>query len=103
MSLSGCSTASYLVHLSLGQMRALLDRERLTDERIAALPDAERRGLDSLRRAQAFGASLGLASSTSYAHLIDRDNETAVRVVTAAPADKLEPVSWWFPIVGRIT
>jgi predicted aminopeptidase len=84
-------------------MRYLLDRERLTDERIATLPATERHGLDTMRRAQDFGISLGLASSKSYEHVIARDEETAVRVVTAAPADRLEPVSWWFPIVGRIT
>jgi len=84
-------------------MRYLLDRERLTEARVAALPDAERRGLDTLRRAQAFGESLGLAASTSYRHVIDRDSDNAVRVVTAAPADRLEPITWWFPVTGRIS
>ncbi len=101
--LPGCSTASYLVHVSLGQMHYLLDRERLTDARIAALPGAEQRGLDVVRRAQAFGEHLGLTASTSYRHLIERDSESAVQVVTAAPPDRLEAITWWFPITGRIS
>jgi len=104
LSLPGCNnTASYLVHVSLGQMRHLLDREPLTDARIAALPEAEQRGLETVRRAQAFGERLGLAASTSYRHVIDRDSRSAVQVVTAAPADRLEPITWWFPVTGRIS
>lgn len=87
----------------MGQLHYLLDRERLTEERVDALPEAERRGLETLRRAQSYGESLGLAASTSYRHVIDRDTRSAVRVITAAPADRLEPLSWWFPIVGNIT
>ncbi len=91
------------MHVSIGQLHYLLDRERLTEERVDALPEAERRGLETLRRAQSYGESLGLAASSSYRHVIDRDTRSAVRVVTASPADRLEPLSWWFPIVGNIT
>jgi predicted aminopeptidase len=97
----GCSVG-YVAHVSLGQMRLLLDRERLTDERIAALSPEERAGLDTLRRARALGESLGLARSTSYRHLVERGPDRAVRVVVAAPPERLEPRTWWFPIVGRI-
>ena len=83
-------------------MRVLLDRERITPERLASLSDEERTGLQLLRRAQTFTESLGLAPSTSYRHLIDRSGRRALRVLTAAPADRLEPVTWWFPIVGRV-
>jgi len=83
-------------------VRLLLDRERLTDERIAALAPEERAGLDTLRRARALGESLGLAHSTSYRHLVERGPDRAVRVVVAAPPERLEPRTWWFPIVGRI-
>lgn len=97
----GCSVG-YVAHVSLGQVRLLLDRERLTDERIAALAPEERAGLDTLRRARALGESLGLAHSTSYRHLVERGPDRAVRVVVAAPPERLEPRTWWFPIVGRI-
>ncbi len=80
----------------------LLDRERITPERLASLSDEERTGLRLLRRAQTFTESLGLVRSTSYRHLIDRSGRGALWVLTAAPADRLEPVTWWFPIVGRV-
>jgi predicted aminopeptidase len=34
---------------------------------------------------------------------VDRDGRGLVQVVTAAPPDRLEPVTWWFPIVGRVS
>ena len=102
ISLSACSTASYLLHVSLGQMRTLLDREVLDAERVARLAPAERTGLETVLAAQAFGRTLGLADSNSYRHVIDRNRDSAVRVVTAAPANRLEPITWWFPIVGRV-
>lgn len=52
--------------------------------------------------ARRFGTRLGLAHSDGYRHLLDRTPEQAVRVVVAAPADRLEPVTWWFPLVGRV-
>ena len=102
LGLAACSSASYLTHLGLGQMSVLLDRERLTQERIAALTPQERSGLEVLQRAQKFAEALGLNPSTSYRHLIDREGRNALSVVTVAPADRLEPLTWWFPIVGRV-
>jgi len=87
----------------MGQLRYLRDREILDEERVERLSERERSGLELLRRAQEFGTSLGLASSHSYRHVVDRDRDSAVRVVVAAPRHRLEAVSWWFPIVGRIT
>jgi predicted aminopeptidase len=86
----------------MGQLRYLRDREVLDAERIELLSEEERRGLELLRRAQDFGTQLGLARSQSYRHVIDRDRDSAVLVVVAAPKHRLEPVTWWFPIVGRI-
>jgi predicted aminopeptidase len=86
----------------MGQLRYLRDREVLDAERVERLSERERSGLELLRRAQDFGTSLGLAGSRSYRHVIDRDRDSAVRVVVAAPRHRIEAVSWWFPIVGRI-
>ena len=103
LSLSACSSVRYLAHLGSGQLRTLLDREKLTPEREGALSEAERAGLQTLRDARAFAESLGLARSTSYRHVIDRSGRGALRVVSAAPPDRLEPVTWWFPISGRVS
>lgn len=80
-----------------------MDRERLTPERVAGLSESERDRLSLLLRAREFGTSIGLAKSKSYRHLIERSEEDAVRVVVAAPTNRLEAVSWWFPLVGHVT
>ncbi len=99
---SACSQVSYVTHVGIGQMRVLRAREALTPERIARLSPEEQGGLATLRQALALGESLGLGHSTSYRHLIERTEDESIRVVVAAPADRLKPVTWWFPIVGRV-
>jgi predicted aminopeptidase len=84
-------------------VRTLLDRRPLTEETLASLSEPERRAVSAIREALRFGASLGLAQTTSYRHLIERGPDGAVQVVVAAPADRLEPVTWWFPVTGRIS
>lgn len=98
-SISGCGSLGYLAHLGLGQARVLLDRETLTPTRIEKLSGAERRGLDWLTRARAHAESLGLSHSTSYRHVIER---SPIHVVVAAPPDRLELATWWFPFAGRV-
>ena len=94
---------SYLLHVGAGQLHLLWSREELTPERIAALEPAERANLAALQRALAFGESQGLEASTSYRSLVETPKEGIVQVVTAAPADKLEALTWWFPIVGSVS
>jgi predicted aminopeptidase len=93
----------YLAQLGAGQLHTLLDRRPLDDATLAQLSESERSAIGELRAALEFGASLGLARTTSYRHLIERGPDGAVQVVVAAPADRLEPVTWWFPVTGRIS
>lgn len=86
----------------MGQMGVLRAREQLTPERVAQLTPQEREGFRTLEQARRYAESLGLGSSTSYRHVIERDEQDAIRVVVAAAPDHLEPVTWWFPIVGRV-
>ncbi len=99
---SACSQVSYVSHVGIGQMRVLRAREPLTPERIAQLSPEEQRGLAALQQALTLAESLGLGHSTSYRHLIERAEDESIRVVVAAPPDRLEPITWWFPIVGRV-
>ena len=101
--LSGCGSLSYLTHVSLGQLELLLARESLTPERIAKLTPEEQDRLERMQQARRFGATLGLSDSTGYRHLLDRTAEQSITVVVAAPPDRLEPITWWFPIAGRIS
>jgi predicted aminopeptidase len=89
--------------VSAGELGVLYARERLTPERIASLSSQEQDGLHWLGRARQYAESIGLVRSKSYRHMIERDADAAVRVVVASPVDRLEPLSWWFPIVGRVT
>jgi predicted aminopeptidase len=99
---AGCSSIGYLTHVSAGQLRMLWDRERLSPELIASLAPEEQRGLAAIERARGQAAALGLEPSTSYRHLIPSDATHTVHVVVASPPDRLEAVTWFFPIVGRI-
>ena len=96
------SRLAYLARLGIGQARLLLSREPLTPTLIATLDPAEQQAYASLLRALAFGESLGLAHTTSYRDLVDDPKTGLVHVVTAAPANRVEPLSWWFPITGRV-
>ena len=94
---------AYLAHAGVGQVKLLWSRESLTPETIAALPPGERADYEAFRSALAFGESLGLAHTSSYTRLADTGKDWLVQVVTAAPANALDPVTWWFPIVGRVS
>ena len=94
---------AYLAHVGAGQLRLLWSRESPTPERLAALPPEERAGYEAFQRALRFGESLGLAHTTSYRQLTDTGRDWLVQVVTAAPANALEPITWWFPIVGSVS
>ncbi|MFI5315502.1 MAG: aminopeptidase [Myxococcota bacterium] len=94
---------AYLTHVGAGQLRLLWSRESPTPERLAALPPEERAGYQTFQSALAFGESLGLAHTTSYRQLTDTGKDWLVQVVTAAPANELVPITWWFPIVGSVS
>ena len=46
--------------------------------------------------------SLGLDVGESFTTFSPLDRDTLVLVVSAAHRDRLEPYTWWFPIVGRV-
>jgi predicted aminopeptidase len=97
------SMLAYLTHVGAGQLRLLWSRESLTPEKIAQLPAGERTNYEAFRGALAFGESLGLRQTSSYSRLADTGKDWLVQVVTAAKPNALEPVTWWFPIVGSVT
>jgi predicted aminopeptidase len=94
---------AYLAHAGVGQARLLWSRESLTPETVAALPQRERDSYEAFRSALSFGESLGLKQTNSFSRLADTGKDWLVQVVTAAPANSLEPVTWWFPIVGSVS
>jgi predicted aminopeptidase len=54
-------------------------------------------------RARGFAATaLGLRAKKSFTAYSPLDRDTLVLVLSAAYRDRLEPYTWWFPIVGRV-
>lgn len=97
------SRLGYLARLGIGQAQLLLSRQRITPELLATLDPAEQRSIERLRAALAFGESLGLARTTSYRDLVGERESGLVHVVTAAPANQVEALTWWFPITGSVS
>lgn len=53
--------------------------------------------------ARAFAAdSIDLAAKKSFTTYSKLDRDTLVLVLSGAYRDKLEPYTWWFPVVGRV-
>lgn len=46
--------------------------------------------------------SIGLKTEESFTTYSKLDRDTLVLVLSAAYRDRLEPYTWWFPIVGRV-
>jgi predicted aminopeptidase len=69
----------------------------------SATPPAVRDKLRVVLAARTFAAdSLGLAAKESFTTYSRLQHDTLVLVLSGAYRDRLEPVTWWFPIVGRV-
>lgn len=89
----------------MGQMRMLREavplQEALQDEGLK--PD-ERDRLLLVERIKRYGENrLGLDRTRNYetVHLAGRGDP--LFLIAAAPKDRLEPKTWWFPVVGRMS
>ncbi|MFQ5671269.1 MAG: aminopeptidase [Acidobacteriota bacterium] len=98
----GCS-AVYVARQSLTHLRVLAARQPV-DRAIARgkIPDDWLPKIETIRKARAFGSQrLGLPTDDLYTTIsVVRPSPTWV--VTASPKDRLQPVTWWFPVVGRV-
>lgn len=100
--LPGCSVG-YVTRQSFSHMRVLAAREPV-GKAVAEgrVPEAWRPALDTIEAAKTFGAAqVGLPTDDLY-ETISLVKPDPTWVVTAAARDALEPVTWWFPIVGRV-
>ncbi len=61
-----------------------------------------RHKLELSRQVLTFARSQGLNTGDAYQHFIPEANAQVSHLVQAAYADRLEAVTWWFPVVGTV-
>jgi len=101
--MSGCGVG-YLLRAGYAEARVLLGREPIAAMlgRSDVEPGLEAR-LRLVLAVRRFAAdTLGLRVGDAYATFAAVDGEAPVWVVSAARRDRLEPYTWWYPIVGRL-
>ncbi len=101
--LSGCSL-SYVLHAAVGQFRiqsrAVPLAQAMADPSLHA---GEKDALHWVGRIKAFGERvLALSPTSNYETVYLGREPNPVYTVTAAHKTRLELVTWWFPIVGRM-
>lgn len=103
LALGGCGVG-YVVHAGYEEARILWRREPIAD--VLTRPDLDpdmRAKLELVEPVRAYARDrLGLRVGGSYTALATVDDDQVVHVVTAAPRARLQPLTWWFPIVGRV-
>jgi len=105
VSLLTCSCSpAYVTRAGFEQARILWSREPI--QQVLADPNLgadHRAKLELVLDVRRFAdESLGLRVAGSYASLARVDEGAIMHVVTAAERLRLAPVTWWFPIVGRV-
>jgi predicted aminopeptidase len=100
---SACSPA-YVLLAGLQEAKILWRRQPIVQ--VLRRPDLEpatRVKLESVLAVRDFAATaLQLRVAGSYASYATVDADQVVHVVTAAERLRLQPYTWWFPIVGRV-
>lgn len=103
LALAACSPL-YVVRAGLAEWRILRAREPLAG--VILDPDTPPEVRDKLllaREARTFAAeSLGFRTGDIYTTYADLPSDTLALVLSAAPKDRLEPRTWWFPVVGHL-
>lgn len=101
--LSGCSL-SYLMHAAAGQLRIMhrtVPMEKAFEDQ--TLKPVEIEKLLLIERIKDFGErELGLTPTDNYETVYLGPETNPVYTVTAARKTRLELVTWWFPLVGRM-
>jgi predicted aminopeptidase len=98
--LPGC----YLARLGAGQFR-VASGQRSVEEVLVdpATPESHRDALRLIGEIRRFGVeTLGMTTGDSYTSYFDTKGRPVMYNVTASRADRLEPVTWWFPVVGSV-
>lgn len=99
---SACSWAGYLGQAGCGQASILWRRTPI--DRVLQSTDlsqTDREALLFVQEVRRFAIErLGLRAGQTYTQISRIDREALAWNVSAAPELQLQPVTWWFPIVG---
>ncbi|HEX6940416.1 MAG TPA: aminopeptidase [Longimicrobiales bacterium] len=99
-----CSPTTYVLRAGIEEARIL--SRRLPIEQVVRDPATNgevRAKLRLVLQARTFAREvLGLDVGDSYTTYSWIDRDTLALVLSAAYRDRFEPVTWWFPIVGRV-
>lgn len=100
---SGCPL-KYILHVGAGQMKILASRRPV--EKVLAdpnVPGEVKEKIKVILEAKRYAEEvIGLNKTAGYNTIVSLDRPVASYNLMAAPPLKLEPVTWWFPIVGRV-
>jgi len=100
---AGCSTG-YVARAAYEEAKILWRRQPI--EEVIGRPDVAapmKRKLQLVLDVREFAAErVGFRVGGSYSSISRVDRRAVVQLLTAAPIDRLEPYTWWFPIVGRV-
>lgn len=97
-------TGHYLVRAAWEEGKILAHRRPIAAlVRDSTTPPAVRAKLRLVLAARRFAAdSIHLRVKQSFTEYTQLDRDTLVLVLSGAWRDRLEPYTWWFPIVGRV-
>lgn len=100
---TGCSPV-YVLRAGWAEAKILRARQPIPDVVLAPDTDERTRGKLVLAwEAREFArAVLELDVGDSYTTFVQLDRDTLAMVLSAAHRDRLEPRTWWYPIVGRV-
>lgn len=100
---TGCSPV-YLFRAARAEQQILANRRSLPEMVLDSTVDPATRGtLTLVMEAREFARDeLGLQVGKSYTTFTQLESDTLALVLSAAYPDRLSPVTWWFPVVGRM-
>jgi predicted aminopeptidase len=94
----------YLARGAAAEAKILARRQSIA--KLAAdstTPPSVRAKLQLVLEARRFAVdSLGLPAKNAFTQYTKLDHDTLVLVLSGAYRDELRPVTWWFPVVGRV-
>jgi predicted aminopeptidase len=101
-SFTACSPG-YVIRGAWEEVKILSRREKIDSIlEQKKMTDLERSKLELVMAAREFATIKGLNVGKSYSQYAEVDSSALVWVLTAAPKLKLDPMTWWFPVVGTV-